>query len=133
MTRYVKATFADGTVLTRSSVTKVYTHAYLVRGWYELSFPYGDHKVGDAVDHTQSGFSGSAEQAKRNMFAETAWVRKGKTPREVTFEEVVPVVEMTAAEYRARNAKGFAKPRSNDDLHDALGDESAKGETPYTD
>jgi hypothetical protein len=46
MTKYFKATFSDGTTLTRSSVSRTYTHAW---------------RAGQRT----SGFSGSAELARK--------------------------------------------------------------------
>lgn len=75
------ATFSDGTVLTRSSDCRVYAAAWLAYGERE------DGKYGKGW-HLQ-GFSSSQEQARKNMDAETAFVRRnsGYTTK---FSEVAP-------------------------------------------
>lgn len=80
--RIVRATFSNGIVLERGSVSKVYTHAYLVKG------KYGD--TGPGKTWGGSGFSTSQAQCERNMRGESAWNRKqpGAT---VEFEQVVAV------------------------------------------
>ena len=74
--RIVRATFSDGSVIERGSISKVYTHAYLFRGWRlatkEDERRWG-RKEGDRIDTDKDGFSTSAEQAERNMRAEMAW------------------------------------------------------------
>lgn len=82
--RVVRATFSNGHVLERGSISKVYTHAYLVTG------KYGDtsHNAGKTWGY--SGFSTSQDQCERNMRGESAWNCKqpGAT---VAHEEVVAV------------------------------------------
>ena len=78
-TRFVRATFSNGQVIERGSVSKVYTHAYLVAGTHADSRVWG-----------QSGFSTSEDQCRRNMAAESAWSRK-QPGAEVIHQEVVPV------------------------------------------
>lgn len=84
------ATFSDGTVAKRSSHSRPYTHAYLARGTYVSYFQF---EAGEVKDFVRIGFSTSAEQARKNMIAETAWnvdPKGGKGTR--TFAEVVEVV-----------------------------------------
>jgi hypothetical protein len=74
--RKVRATFSNGVVKTRSSHSRVYTHAYQFitsTGW------------------TQFGFSSSEEQCRRNLAAESAYYGK-KGP--LQFSEVVAVEVM---------------------------------------
>lgn len=105
MTRYVKAVFSDGTVLTRSSVTRIYSHAYLARGAFDRSPSEVAAWKTAHCEWTKTGFSGSADQAARNMAAETAWMTK-RAP--ASFAEVAAVEPIEAAEYRALNKAGHA-------------------------
>jgi hypothetical protein len=76
--RIVKATFSTGDTRARNTVIRTFTHAYLVR----LRRP-------DGQTYERSGFSVSEDQCRRNMLAETAYVRRqGYVP---IVEEVVPV------------------------------------------
>lgn len=90
--RKVKATFSDGTVLTRSSVSRVYTHAYLTHGTHPPRDERWPEHLRVAGTWQLSGFSSSAEQAAKNMEAESAFYRnnigKGYTR---DFAEVVAV------------------------------------------
>jgi hypothetical protein len=94
--RKVKATFSDGTVLTRTSVSRIYTHAYLARGRKPDPGPDYGEAYRAIRSWEKSGFSSSADQARRNMDGETAFLRrcadKGWTR---DFAEVVPVEVLT--------------------------------------
>lgn len=87
--RIVHAIFSDGTVIERGSVSRLYTHAYLLRARYVASLDWGLGKKGDLVEIEKSGFSSSAAQAERNMKSETAWLCHCQAT--VTLREVVPV------------------------------------------
>jgi hypothetical protein len=92
--RIVRATFSDGTVLERGSVSRVYTHAYLARGKYpertgEYARPGGEWDT--------SGFSASAAQAQKNMEAETAWGRRAGYTRDFAEVVAIEVVEKRSA------------------------------------
>jgi hypothetical protein len=72
--RKVRATFSNGVVKDRSSLSKVYTHAYQFitgKGWQQF------------------GFSTSEEQCRRNLAAESAYSAKHNGP--LQFSEVVEV------------------------------------------
>lgn len=90
--RKVTATFSEGTVLTRTSQSRIYTHAYLAKGTKPDPGPQYDEAWRAIRTWEKSGFSSSAEQAARNMDAETAFYRnnigKGWTR---DFAEVVAV------------------------------------------
>ena len=91
MSRLVRATFSNGAVLKRRSVTKVYTHAYLIKGVYgENAKGWGGSSIELGTIWGHSGFSTSEEQCRRNMSGESAWARK-QPGTAVTFEEVVAV------------------------------------------
>lgn len=81
MTTYYKATFSNGTVKTRSTASRKYSHAWFVQypGW----------KGGTSDD---VGFSGSEQLARKQL---------ASFKRELTFSDVAPAVEITGAEYRA--------------------------------
>ena len=72
--RMVRATFSNGVTKTRSSTSRVYTHAYLFIS-----------KGGSA----HFGFSASEAQCLTNLEAESAWVRRNQGP--LQFAEVIPV------------------------------------------
>lgn len=69
-----RATFSNGAVKTRSTDSRIYTHAY-----HYVSF--GGHEA--------FGFSSSEAQCQANMEAESAWSRRNSGP--LQFAEVVPV------------------------------------------
>jgi hypothetical protein len=81
--KYFRATFSNGTVLTRSSQNRTYTHAYLMTGKFK------SWQDGKMKDTKQSGFSGSADLAHKAMRGEIS----GYDTLTVAFSEVVPVVE----------------------------------------
>jgi hypothetical protein len=92
--RVVRATFSDGTVLERGSITKTYTHAWLCRAWRintkEDARRWSGHKEGEVYTAEWSGFSSAAHLADKSMRSDTAWVRR--EPRwTITLQEVVPV------------------------------------------
>lgn len=92
MTTYYKATFSDGTVKTRSTAGRTYTHAYLVRN----TLPEGHWSKLPEWEHT--GFSGSERLAQNQVSS----LRSGH--RNISFAEIAPVVETTPQEYRALKA-----------------------------
>lgn len=108
MPRLVKATFSNGHVLERSSVSKVYTHAYLIKGTYG-----GEPTRTGATTWGHSGFSSSEEQCLRNMASESAWSRKrdGST---TTFEEVVAVEVIEKRTQPTAHARDMAQLASDE-------------------
>ncbi len=90
--RFVKATFSNGREIKRASISKIYTYAYLACGKSPMGQTW--EKV---------GFSGSEDQCRLNMAAETAWLRKspGYT---VEFEQVVAVAVVAAPYENILNA-----------------------------
>lgn len=87
MTTYYKATFSDGTVKTRSTAGRTYTHAWFVQ-WTST------HGNQDTT-YDDVGFSGSEQLARKAL---STW------KRELVFSDVAPVVEITSKEYRALKA-----------------------------
>jgi hypothetical protein len=83
-TRYVKATFADGHTVARSSLSRTYSHAWRVK--YNNSWRL-------AREYTSVGFSGSLDLANK----------ASSLPSHCTLisRDVAPCVEITAREYRA--------------------------------
>jgi hypothetical protein len=86
MTTYYRATFSDGTVIKRSTTSRKYTHAWLVR-WRNKE----PEKWGPTSE--RSGFCGSIVLAYNAL------------PRErgdgmMVLSEVAPAFEITAQEYR---------------------------------
>jgi len=72
--------------LERGSTSRVYTHAYLAEG----HCPIRPDIASDTGRWQQSGFSSSEQQARKNMEAETAWIR-GREGYSRDFAEVVAV------------------------------------------
>lgn len=81
--RIVRATFSNGRALERGSVSRLYTHAYLV------TFEYPRADGTGFISGERGGFSASEVQAHKNMHAEVAWARK--QPDCKISGEVVPV------------------------------------------
>lgn len=63
--RKVKATFSSGRTITRGSKDRIYTHAWL----------YVAKKDGQ-LNQAYTGFSTSANQARKNAERESAWTRR---------------------------------------------------------
>lgn len=82
MTTYYKATFSDGSVLKRSTVSRKYSHAWKVRYTTDAGFQGG-----------AQGFSRTEQLARKELLS--------RTRRPVDFAEAAPTVEITAAEYRS--------------------------------
>ena len=95
MTTYYKATFSDGTVLKRGTASRTYTHAYRTALSYTVD--------GRASGYRCDGFS-SSERLARKAGGITAggWVQQQPNFK-VLMQEVVPVVEIDAKEYRRRD------------------------------
>ena len=87
MTTYYKATFENGTTVSRSTAGRTYTHAWLV------AFP--KWKSPGETRH-ENGFSGSEPLARKAL---GSWTRP-----DLTFKGVAPAVEITSKEYRALKA-----------------------------
>jgi hypothetical protein len=100
MTYYV-AKFSDGTALLRSTSSRVYTHAYLAHG--SRPDPGENYTPEARAIRTwrKSGFSSSAEQARKNMEAETAWYQRNSDKYTRALAEVVAVTEIDAKTYLA--------------------------------
>jgi hypothetical protein len=88
MTTYYKATFSDGTVLKRSTKSRTYTHAWLVR---RKNNPEAVAKYGLRESADIFGFCGSEQLARYTM----PRYRYG----EVLFAEIAPAVAVTRKEY----------------------------------
>jgi hypothetical protein len=86
MTTYYKATFSDGTVLRRSTVSRKYSHAWLAYGSTLANPQWPTWRM--------SGFSGTEQLARKQ--AAGPWAN-----RTVGFTGIAPTVEITAKEYRA--------------------------------
>lgn len=81
MAHHYIARFSNGTVLTRTSANRAYTHAYLTitrSNW-----------GGEWHDYAHKGFSGSEQLARKASSIEAT---PGK--REITFTEVVALEEV---------------------------------------
>lgn len=104
--RKVQATFSDGTVLARGSISRHYTHAWFAKWtyppeWYEARKDRGFSYTGDE-NWKRGGFSTSADQCRRNMDGELAWATKEGAV--FSLREVVEVVPFkSAAEFRAEH------------------------------
>jgi hypothetical protein len=91
MTTYYRATFSDGTVIKRSTASRKYTHAWLVRRqWDNAERP--EWAISEA-----KGFCGSIVLAYNTMGRYQA-PERGK----MLLAEVAPVFEITAQEYRSK-------------------------------
>ena len=92
MTIYYKAIFPDGSILTRSTASRTYSHGWLAKGYHgplNEQWPAGNWQ--------SDGFSGSEELARKALKAADRF-----DPRYTTnFRGTAPAVEITAAEYRA--------------------------------
>lgn len=97
MRTYYKATFSDGTVLTRSAASRKYTHAYLSRGKYERINPSYWPGVGG---WRRDGFCGSERLARKALGNRDYFDPKYYTNVNFEISEIAPAVEITRAEYK---------------------------------
>ena len=106
MKTYYKAIFEDGTILTRSTDGRTYSHAWMAKGQrahLNDQWPAGSWR--------SEGFSGSEELARKALAGNDRAdpLQKHYT---TTFRGVAPAVEITRAEYtELRVAAGHARPK----------------------
>lgn len=86
MTTYYKATFSDGTVVKRSTASRTYTYAWLMRIAY-----HPDNVAEFGPHYDRHGFSRDERTARNALWAHERAILR----------EVAPVIEITRQEYKS--------------------------------
>lgn len=110
--RVVRATFSNGRVIERGSMSKVYTHAWLAEGTYPANDGSRGWAPREAGTWEKAGFSTSPAQAARNMESEIAGYRRD------------PAYTVTLTDVRA--VEVIEKRSRNSDLQQLASDEASE-------